>query len=32
MGVASLVAGLQNWLYLKNEQVEGTDFLYAGTN
>ena len=32
MGVASLVLGLWNWLYLKNEQMELTDFLQAGTN
>ena len=32
MGVASLVTGIKNWLYLKNEQKEETDFLYAGTN
>ena len=25
MSVANLVTGLQNWLYLKNEQVELTD-------
>ena len=32
MGVASLVTGIKNWLYLKNEQKEEIDFLYAGTN
>ena len=32
MGVASLVTGIKNWLYLENEQKEETDFLYAGTN
>ena len=32
MGVASLVTGLLNWLYLKNELMEWTDFLYADAN
>ena len=32
MGVASLVMGLYNWLYLKTEQIESIDFLHAGTN
>ena len=32
MGVASLVTGLLNWLYLKNELTEWTDFLYADAN
>ena len=26
MGMASLVTGLENWLYLKNELIEWTDF------
>ena len=32
MGEANLVFGLQNELYLKNEQMELTYFLHAGTN
>ena len=32
MGAGNLVSGLQNWLYLKKEQMELTDFLQAGTN
>ena len=32
MCVASLVTGLKNWLYLKNELIELTDILHAGTN
>ena len=32
MGVANLVLGLSNWLYIKNEQMELTDFLQGGTN
>ena len=30
MGLANLVSKLQNWLYLKNEQMELTDFWHAG--
>ena len=32
MGVASLVTGLENCLYLKNELKEWTDFLHAGAD
>ena len=34
MGVASLVMGLENWLYIKNERVgfKWNDFRHAGTN
>ena len=32
MGVASLVTGLLKWLYLKNELMKWTDFLYADAN
>ena len=32
MGVANLVSRLQNWLHLKNELMELTDFLHDGTN
>ena len=34
MGVASLVMGLENWLYIKNERVElkWNNFRHAGTN
>ena len=32
MVVASLVTGLKNWLYLKNESMEWTDFLHGGAN
>ena len=32
MGLASLVMALEIWLYLKNELMEGTDFLHAGAN
>ena len=32
MGMANLVSALWNWLYLKNEQIELTDFLHVGTN
>ena len=32
MGMANLASGLWNWLYLKNELMELTDFLYAGAN
>ena len=32
MGVASLITGLQNWLYLKNELIKLTDFLHGGAN
>ena len=31
MSVANLVSGLKNWLYLKKELIELTDFLHAGT-
>ena len=31
MSVANVVSGLQNWLYLKKEEMELTDFLHAGT-
>ena len=30
MGVVSLVTGLKNWMYLKNELMKWTDFLHAG--
>ena len=32
MGVTSLVTGLKNWLYLKKELMEWTNFLHAGAN
>ena len=32
MGVASLITGLQNWLYLKNELMKWTDFLHDDAN
>ena len=32
MGVTTLVSILYNGLYLKNEQLELTDFLHAGTS
>ena len=32
MGVPSLVTGLWNWLYLKNELMEWTDILHAAAN
>ena len=32
MGVVSLVTGLWNGLYLKNESMEWTDILHAGAN
>ena len=32
MGVANLVSGLWNLLYLKNKQMETTEFLHAGTD
>ena len=32
MGVANLVTGLLNWLYLKNELMEWTNFLHTGAN
>ena len=31
-GYGNMVSGLWNWLYVKNEQMELTDFLHAGTN
>ena len=31
-GEANLVCGSSNWLYLKNEKVELTDFLHASKN
>ena len=30
--VANLITWLQNWLYLKNEQMEWTNVLHAGAN
>ena len=30
--VASLVTGVYNWLYLKNEQIESTDFMLIVTD
>ena len=32
MCVASLITGLKNWLYLKSELMEWTDFLHGGVN
>ena len=32
MGVASCVRGLKYWFYLKNEQMEQSDFLHVDTN
>ena len=32
MGVVSLITGLENRLYLKNEQMKETDFLHTGSN
>ena len=32
MGVASHVMGLWDWLYLKNEQMEWTDFLHVDSD
>ena len=32
MTLVSLVTGLWNWLYLKNELMEWTDILHAGAN
>ena len=32
MGVASLVMELENTRYLKNKQMEWSDFFHAGTN
>ena len=32
MGVSNLVSGLWNLLYLKNKQMETTEFLHAGTD
>ena len=32
VGVASLVMGLYNWLYLENELMEQTDFLHGDAN
>ena len=32
MGVANLVIGPYNWLYLKNKLMEWTDFLDTGGN
>ena len=32
MCVASVVAGLLNWLYLKNELMKLTDFLHVAAN
>lgn len=29
MGVTTLVIGLQNWLYLKQELMEQTEFFHA---
>ena len=32
MGAATLVTGLQNWLYLKKELMKLIDFLHDNTN
>ena len=32
MVLSNLVSGLWNWLYLKNEQMDLTDFLHVDTD